>query len=93
MLGVQHLKGRDFEVPMCGAVYLTSYNPELSDWYDIGRDILCYSSSQDCLEILKWLLPDLDKQSKIRDNAQNRSRQQNTWECRIKKILFSLCVN
>jgi hypothetical protein len=92
MLGVQHLKGRDFEVPMCGAVYLTSYNPELSDWYDIGRDILCYSSPQDCLEILKWLLPDLDKQAKIRNNAQIRSRQAHSWESRI-DVFISLLTD
>ena len=62
---VQHLKGRDFEVPMCGAVYLTTYNPELCDWYQVGEEILCYGSFQNCAEILINLLSDSKKMEKI----------------------------
>ena len=50
MRSVAHLKGRDFEVPMCGALYLTSFNSELADFYVIGREILCYSSLEDCAD-------------------------------------------
>lgn len=84
--GIQHLKGRDFEVPMCGAVYLTSYNPELADWYDIGRDILCYSSPQNCGELLLWILNDPEEQEKIRHAALARSRREHTWEKRISEL-------
>ena len=33
------LKGRDFEVPMSGGLYLTQNNPELSLVYEIGKEI------------------------------------------------------
>lgn len=84
--GVQHLKGRDFEIPMCGAVYLTSYNPELADWFDIGKDILCYSSPQNCAETLHWILGDTDRQEQIRNTVLSRSLREHTWEHRIIKI-------
>ncbi len=83
---VQHLKGRDFEVPMCGAVYLTSYNPELADWYAIGEEILCYSSPQNCVEILDWTLRDTQKQTKIRSAALLRSLRDHTWESRLNTL-------
>lgn len=92
MRSVQHLKGRDFEVPMCGATYLTSYNPELADWYNIGEDILCYSSMQDCLETIKWLLPDMGSQAKLSSNSLSRCLRNHTWKSRIETVI-SLFIN
>jgi hypothetical protein len=93
MSAVQHLKGRDFEVPMCGAVYLTSYNPELADWYYIGQEILCYSSPQNCAEILGIVLQDENLQESIRKAALSKSRNDHTWETRIISILKLLNGN
>jgi len=90
MSSVQHLKGRDFEVPMCGALYLTSYNPELTDWYDIGREILCYSSPQNCAEILGIILRDESLQESIRRAALARAQKDHTWEGRILSIFHLL---
>jgi hypothetical protein len=53
---VKHLKGRDFEVPMAGAAYLTSFNPELGDHFQIGREIMCYASQVECAEVLAYVL-------------------------------------
>lgn len=87
--GAQHLKGRDFEVPMCGAVYLTTYNPELADWFDIGREILCYSSLPNLVEVLTWILPNESAQDEIRASALARARRDHTWEVRLRQM-FSL---
>ena len=83
MSSVQHLKGRDFEVPMCGALYLTSYNPELADHYEIGKEILCYSSAENCAEILHWILRRPGEQERIRQAALNRTLKDHTWEKRL----------
>lgn len=88
--GVQHLKGRDFEVPMCGAVYITSYNPELADWYAIGDEILCYSSPQNCVETLNCILRDTQKQMEIRNAALLRSLRDHTWESRLHQLFGML---
>jgi hypothetical protein len=39
------LKGRDFEVPMSGGLYLTQDNPELGLVYDVGREIVTYTDA------------------------------------------------
>ena len=36
------LKGRDFEVPMSGGLYLTEHHEELIPFYDVGREIVTY---------------------------------------------------
>lgn len=83
MTGLQALKGRDFEAPMSGAVYLTSFNPELADFFHIGREILCWSSFENCLETLVWLLPRAQEQERIREAARARALRDHTWEARL----------
>jgi hypothetical protein len=92
MQGVKHLKGRDFEVPMCGALYLTSYNPELTDFFEIGREILCYASFEECADLLHWLLRHPADAQAIRRAALARSLRDHTWEHRF-NTLFSLLTN
>ncbi len=83
----KHLKARDFEVPMAGGLYLTSFNPELADYYDIGREILCYSSPIECLDVITWILERDTIAESIRKRARLKSEQQHTWEKRIGSIL------
>jgi hypothetical protein len=82
-LAVQTLKGRDFEVPMCGAAYLTSANSELADHFCIGREIVCYSSAEDCIERLAALISDPEGCEAIGLAARQRCIQEHTWEHRV----------
>ena len=91
-LRVYHLKGRDFEVPMCGAAYLTSYHPQLCDWFRIGEEILCYSSPQNCAELLLTVLGDDKRLASVRSAARARSLQDHTWETRFTR-LFEMIRN
>lgn len=90
MRGLQALKGRDFEAPMSGAVYLTSYNPELCDFWRIGEEILCWSSFENCEETLRWILPRADVQANIRAAALARARRDHTWEVRLREMFAVL---
>jgi hypothetical protein len=86
----KHLKGRDFEVPMSGAVYLTSFNPELADHFRIGEEILCYSSFVECADVLRWLLARPDVAERIRAAARERSLREHTWDSRIAAMIALL---
>lgn len=86
-LGVQTLKGRDFEVPMCGATYLTSFNPELAEFFTIGQEIVCWSSIENCIEVISSLLYDPRRCEIIGVSARQRSVREHTWDIRVKKIL------
>ena len=82
----QCLKGRDFEVPMSGGLYLTSYNPELSSCYEVGKEILCYNDKKDCLEKIRDLLSHPEKAEAIRQAGRVRATNEHTWEKRFEKI-------
>jgi len=83
------LKGRDFEVPMSGGLYLTQLNPELSLVFNIDNDIVTYKDDQDCYNKIMWLLQNPDISSSIRKNGRERALKDHTWEKRFDEI-FSI---
>lgn len=80
------LKGRDFEVPMTGGLYLTQYNPELESCYEIGEEIACYSGRDDLLEQVKLLVADKQRAEEIRRAGRERALREHTWAHRFAKI-------
>jgi hypothetical protein len=87
MAEVKHLKGRDFEVPMCGALYLTTFNPELAEHFAIGSEILCYGSPEEAAELAHAVLRQPEVAERIRARALARSLAEHTWEQRIARLL------
>jgi len=87
---VKHVKGRDFEVPMCGGLYITTFNPELTDLFEIGKEILCYNSFEECAELLHWVRRHPQEADDIRQAGLYRSLRDHTWEARFAKILSIL---
>jgi hypothetical protein len=87
---VKHLKGRDFEVPMCGALYLTSYNPELAAHFRIGAEILCHSSAEECAELVQWALRHPRDAEAVRLAARQRCVEEHTWSGRFTALFAQL---
>src|SRR5207245_2650125 len=48
------LKTRDFECPGSGSCYLTTYNWELALHYEIGKEILCYRTVEELIEMYSY---------------------------------------
>jgi spore maturation protein CgeB len=84
------LKGRDFEVPMSGAVYLTQDNPELSLVYDVGREILTYRDVGHCAEVIRALLDDPERAERIRRAARARCLRDHTYAARWTTVFRTL---
>ena len=80
------LKGRDFEIPMAGGLYLTQDNPELSLVYDIGKEIMTYKDEKDCADKIKQLISNPDKADMIRKAGRNRALNNHSWEKRFERV-------
>ena len=80
------LKGRDFEIPMSGGLYLNQDNPELSLVYNVGKEILTYKDEKDCAQKIKWLLENPDEADKIRKAGRERALKGHSWERRFEQI-------
>jgi hypothetical protein len=80
------MKGRDFEIPMCGACYVTQYCEEIGDFFHLGRDIACYATARECAEILHCLLRDPGRRAAFRESALRQSIAHNTWDQRLAEM-------
>lgn len=81
------LKGRDFEIPMSGGLYLTQYNPELEQCYRIGEEIVCYHNERDLIEKIRYFLAHPEHAERIRTAGRERALRDHTWEKRFKDLL------
>jgi spore maturation protein CgeB len=80
------LKGRDFEIPMSGGLYITEYHPELEKFYNVESEIVTYKNHDELLEKIRFLLANPDKTNEIRRKGFERARREHSWEMRFEKI-------
>jgi len=80
------LKGRDFEIPVSGGLYLTEYHPELERVYDLGKEIVTYRGFGDLLANIRHLLADPQRAEAIRQAGFRRARRDHTWEMRFERV-------
>jgi spore maturation protein CgeB len=74
---------RDFEVPMSGGFYMVEYMEELADFYELGKEIVCYRSVEDLGDKIKYYLSHDDEREKIRRAGYERCRRDHTWHKRF----------
>jgi spore maturation protein CgeB len=84
------LKGRDFEVPMTGALYLTSEQPDLHRVYKVGKEVVTYHGKSDCLARICYLLDHEDESKSIREAARERCVRDHTWVQRFHKVFLMM---
>jgi spore maturation protein CgeB len=80
------LKGRDFEIPMSGGLFLTEHHPELETCYEVGKEIVTYKSFSDLVEKIRYLLSNPKEAEMIRHRGRQRALKAHTWEMRFEKI-------
>jgi spore maturation protein CgeB len=80
------LKGRDFEVPMSGGLYLTEDHEELGAFFDVGREIFTYSGFDDLVDKIRWLLAHPELSEAARRAGRERALLDHTWESRFERV-------
>jgi len=85
-----NLKARDFECPGAGACYITTYNWELPTFYELGREILCYRSVEELIEMHSYYSKRPELCLQIAQAAHRRCMSDHTWERRFREVLRSI---
>jgi len=89
---VTTLKLRDFDAPMSGACYLTTYNPELERCFIEGYDIEYYRDIPQLLSKLKFLDTHHIHRDTVGYHARGSAMVRHTWEQRWDRALRLLGV-
>lgn len=85
-----HLRLREFEAPMSGALYLTEDQPELAEYFRIGQEMLTYTDRDDLLDKARFYLAHQEQSERIRRAALERARQEHTWQHRFRDLFAVL---
>jgi spore maturation protein CgeB len=83
----RHIRLRDFEGPMCGAFFMTGYQEELADYYEIDKEIVCYDTKEELVDKVKYYLAHPVERDRIRIAGLKRAKRDHTWPRRF-EILF-----
>ena len=81
------LKERDFEGPLSGGLYITTYNRDLKSCYKLGEEIESYKDSSELLRKVKYYLNHPEKAKSKGLRGRNRVLEDHTWEKRFGMII------
>ncbi|HKR56752.1 MAG TPA: glycosyltransferase [Gemmatimonadales bacterium] len=88
-----NVKGRDFEIPGTGGgVYVTSFNPDLAQHFDVGREILCYRNRDEMVELILEALKRPEESREMARRARERCLREHRWLHRYRRLLEMLGV-
>lgn len=74
---------RDFEVPMSGGFYMVEYMEELEEFFEIGKEIVCYESAEDLVDKIKYYLKNDTARESVRQAGYQRCLRDHTWHKRF----------
>lgn len=78
---------RLFEVTGVGSCLLTDNKRNLSDLFEIGKEVVAYESPEDCISKARWLLDHEDERSQIARAGQKKTLESHTVNSRCKSII------
>jgi len=87
---LRQIRLREFEAPMAGAFYLTGWLPEIALHYDVGKEIVCYRSTRELVDLARYYLAHDTERERIRLAGQVRALRDHTWERRYESLFEEL---
>ncbi|MCA1644226.1 MAG: glycosyltransferase [Chloroflexi bacterium] len=85
-----HLRLREFEAPMSGALYLTEDQPELAEYFEPGAEVLTYTDQHDLLDKVRHYLAHPEQAERMRRAGLRRARRDHTWQQRFAELFAAL---
>jgi hypothetical protein len=82
-----NVKARDFEIPATASgAYLTTFNADLAQHFVIGKEILCYQSRDELLDLIRYYLKHPDESRRIAEQGRERCVREHRWLHRYLRI-------
>ena len=87
---ITQIRLRDFEIPMSGGFYMVEYMHELEEFFEIGKEIVCYTDVHDLSDKIKYYLSHDNEREAIRQAGFERCRRDHTWQKRFRDAFKSM---
>jgi len=87
---IMQVRLRDFEVPMSGGFYMVEYMEELEEFFDIGKEIVCYNDKDDLVDKIKYYLKHNNERERIRKAGYERCLKDHSWHKRFENAFYEM---
>ncbi|WP_417537727.1 CgeB family protein [Marinomonas sp.] len=80
------IKARNFEIPFFGGFQLTEYVPSLENYFDIGKEVICYVTPDDAFTQIQYYLENDAQREKVKLAGVTIARNEHGYINRFKNI-------
>ncbi|HEY2122108.1 MAG TPA: glycosyltransferase [Chthoniobacterales bacterium] len=87
---ITQVRLRDFEVPMSGGFYITEYQDEITEFFKIDSEIVCYRDREELLDKIKFYARHRELREKIRQAGRRRCLNDHTWVKRFEQVFRAI---
>jgi spore maturation protein CgeB len=77
------IKGRNFEIPSCGGFQLSGYADRLEEYFELDKEIVCYSGAEELVDKVRYYLDHEDERAAIAEAGFRRVMREHTYEKRF----------
>lgn len=84
------IKARNFEIPYSGGFQLTDYVPTIEKYFELSKEIACYSNVDEAALLIKYYLENTAEREQIKAASVLRARNQHTYLNRFQEIFAQL---
>lgn len=81
---------RTFEIASAGGFQLVDHRSELSQLFEIGKEVVCYKDIDDLREKVIYYLEHSEERERIAANGQKRVLEKHNYENRMKEMIASV---
>lgn len=83
---IPHVRLRDFEGPMSRTCYLTGHTDEITEFYDVGREIETYRTTDELADKTRFYLANPAAAERLREAGYRRALANHTWVNRFTEL-------
>ncbi len=77
------MKARNFEIPVQGGFQLTDYVLTIEEYFNIGKEIICYNDLDEAEKAIQYYLRNEELREQVKQSGIKRARAEHTFPCRI----------
>jgi spore maturation protein CgeB len=87
---IVQIRLRDFEIPLSGGFYLSEYQPEIEEFFEVGKEIACYESIRELPDRIAYYLSHEDEREAIAAAGRQRCLAEHTWHHRFEAVFAQM---
>jgi len=86
------IKARNFEIPYAGGFQLTEYVPGIEEYYELGKELICFKDVDETTTLIKYYLSQDEERIDIAKRGFSKTANNHTYSQRL-KIIFEAIRN